>query len=108
MNSTWALPTKTQIIQANRQIVNETGEPHGFLYESGLDSMIQSLHYLDDPGQIASAILFKLIKSHIFLNGNKRTAALVTTNFLSMNGLTFVEGFDFKRIIIETASKRGN
>jgi death on curing protein len=42
-----------------------------------------------DPAALAAAYAFGLARNHPFVDGNKRTAAVVSVGFLILNGLSF-------------------
>ena len=48
-----------------------------------------------DP--IAGALCFYLLKSHAFMDGNKRTAAITATLFMNKHGWDLVYSFDVEQ-----------
>lgn len=81
------------VIEINRRICLEGENPCGVLKTGGVASALHSAYY---PGNfpfvhgshagIAAALSFYLTQSHIFQDGNKRTAAQVSLFFLKING----------------------
>jgi death-on-curing family protein len=101
MNMTLTLPTRNSIIETNRQIVEKTGEPFGFHYEAGLDAALYSLTYYSTAYEIGIALLYKIAKNHIFINGNKRTAVWVATDYLALADLSFPDSINLAFLTIE-------
>lgn len=61
------------------------------LLESALDRPINLHNYEDaDLIELAASYGFAIARNHAFVDGNKRTSAVVTELFLQMNGLDFV------------------
>ena len=87
-------PTLESVIEINRFICSESGNPHCCLDTGKIESAISSAFH---PGsypfshgglaKVAGALCFYLVKSHAFLDGNKRTGALVAITFLNMHGM---------------------
>lgn len=87
------IPSATEIIYINRLVCEEGGNPHHCYDKGKVESAIHSAFY---PGvypfaagglaQVAGALCFYLVKSHAFMDGNKRTGALSATVFLNTNG----------------------
>lgn len=87
-------PTLESIIEINQFICSEGGNPHQCLDSGKIQSAISSAFH---PGsypfshgglaKVAGALCFYLVKSHAFLDGNKRTGALVAITFLNMHGM---------------------
>lgn len=52
----------------------------------------------------AAAYLFHLAKNHPFVDGNKRTAGIITLLFLSYNNVSFaISDEEYEKIILEVA-----
>jgi death-on-curing protein len=49
--------------------------------------------------KVAGALCFYLVKSHAFLDGNKRTGALVAITFLNMHGMDLEYPLDIDKDI---------
>lgn len=87
-------PTLESIIEVNQIVCSEGGNPHQCLNTGKIESAISSAFY---PGsypfshgglaKVAGALCFYLVKAHAFLDGNKRTGALVAITFLNMHGI---------------------
>jgi death on curing protein len=62
----------------------------------------QFLH--TDLQEIAAAYLFHIVMNHPFIDGNKRTGAVSSLVFLSLNGVEFVAPEDeFSEIVLRVA-----
>ena len=99
-------PTLEAVIEANQIICSEGGNPHQCLEPGKIESAISSAFY---PGsypfshgglaKVAGALCFYLVKSHAFLDGNKRTGALVAITFLNMHRMDLEYPLDIERDI---------
>lgn len=88
-----AVPTADAIIAVNKLVCQEGANIHQCLDKGKIESAIHAAFY---PGsfpfaqggivKVAAALCFYLIKSHPFLDGNKRTAALTAISFLNQHG----------------------
>jgi adenine deaminase len=74
-------------------ICEEQSNPHAVIREGGIDSAIHSAFYPGLPpfqhggiAKLAGALCYYLTKAHAFMDGNKRTAALVAVSFSSSYG----------------------
>jgi death-on-curing protein len=99
-------PTAETIVAVNRYICEQGGNPH-HCYDIGkIESAVTTAFY---PGSypfthggiagIAGALCFYLAQSHAFMDGNKRTAALVAIAFMNQNGLDLQYPMDEARDI---------
>lgn len=87
------VPGSDDVIEVNRIICEEGGNPFKVLDEGKVESALHTalIPYSEEyqnqniPG-IAGLLCFYLTKCHAFLDGNKRTGALVSLIFLEMNG----------------------
>src|SRR5205823_11737562 len=62
-----------------------------------------------DVFEMAAAYLFHIVQNHAFIDGNKRTGAVASVVFLSMNGLTLdVDERAFERLVRAVASGRAD
>ena len=87
------IPTVDQVIKTNEYICQEQGNPFTVLKPGAVESALHTAFY---PGsypfsvggiaKIAGALCFYLVKSHAFIDGNKRTGALVAVIFMNQNG----------------------
>jgi death on curing protein len=82
------------VIETNRDLVAETGEPFFLrdrgLLESALDKP-KNLYLYSEPGvvdmvDLATELLFAIARKHAFVQGNKRTAFASALMFLELNG----------------------
>ena len=87
------IPSADEVIAINKLVCLEGKNPH-LCYDVGkVESAIHSAFY---PGSypfvagglahIAGVLCFYLIKTHAFMDGNKRTGALSSIIFLNTNG----------------------
>ncbi len=77
-----------------RQSLDLLPEEVPYLYEGGVDFLLDSVHDLHEDLEYHDAVIAKaaylfwnLVKGHYFVGGNKRTALLTTHMFLNYNGL---------------------
>ena len=87
------VPTADQVIKTNKYICEEQGNPFGVLKKGAVESALHTAFY---PGsspfvnggvaKIAGALCFYLVNSHAFIDGNKRTGAIVAVTFMNLNG----------------------
>lgn len=99
-------PTIESVIEVNQIICSEGRNPHECLDSDKIESAISSAFY---PGsypfshgglaKVAGALCYYLVKSHAFLDGNKRTGALVAITFLNMHGMDLEYPLDLERDI---------
>jgi len=111
-------PSVDGIIKINELVCREGGNPHILFDRGKVESAMHSAFY---PGVypfehggvagIAGAMTFYLTQAHAFQDGNKRTAAIAGSTFMSMNGweLKYVaneksDRNDFADIILKCAS----
>lgn len=88
------IPSVDQIIIVNQHVCAENKQGHLLLDRGKIESALHTAFY---PGEepyfnggiakLAGALCFYLTKSHAFLDGNKRTAALSAILFMNSNGL---------------------
>jgi death-on-curing protein len=76
--------------------IAEHGGSDGLRDENALESALgrpKNLEAFGDPppdlAALAAAYAFGIAKNHAFIDGNKRTSAVVTETFLELNGMTF-------------------
>lgn len=82
-----------QIVTINEKICREFHNPH-YCFDMGkVESALHSAYYPGIPpflyggvAKIAAAMAFFLVKSHAFVDGNKRTGALASTILMDING----------------------
>lgn len=88
------LPTADAVLAVNKYVCEKGGNPHHCYDVGKVESAISTAFY---PGtypfahggiaKVAGALCFYLVKSHAFMDGNKRTGALVAITFLNQHGL---------------------
>lgn len=87
------IPTAKAVVVINKLVCEEAGNTH-LCYDIGkIESAIHSAFY---PGSypfaaggaanVAGALCFNLVQCHAFMDGNKRTGALVAATFLENLG----------------------
>jgi death-on-curing protein len=85
------------VIEANRDVVAETGEPFLVRDRGLLESSIAKPRdrYLyggiTDIAELATSLLFGIARNHPFEQGNKRTAFASAVMFLELNGYRLIE-----------------
>ncbi|RLJ73640.1 type II toxin-antitoxin system death-on-curing family toxin [Pedobacter alluvionis] len=71
-------------------IIDKSGGRHGYkdlgLVESVLEHMTNDLYYPEIEDK-AAFLCYSIIKNHSFTDGNKRSAIVLTSYFLEINGL---------------------
>jgi death on curing protein len=87
------IPTIDQIIRTNKYLCSQQGNPFNVLDQGKVESALHTAFY---PGsypysqggiaKIAGALCFYLVMAHAFMDGNKRTGALVAITFMESNG----------------------
>ena len=97
-------PTVESVIEINQIVCTGGGNPHQCLDIEKIESALSSAFY---PGsypfshgglaKVAGALRFYLVKTHAFLDGNKRTGALVAITFLNMHGMDLEYPLDIKK-----------
>jgi len=100
------IPSAELIVAANKYICEQDGNPHHCYGIGKVESAIHSAFY---PGSypfavgglacVAGALCFYLVKSHAFMDGNKRTGALAAIAFLNENGWDLSYPLDEERMI---------
>lgn len=98
------LPTADAVLAVNKYICEQGDNPHHCYDVGKVESAISTAFY---PGsypfahgglaRVAGALCFYLVKSHAFMDGNKRTGALVAITFLNQHGLDLQYPLDEKR-----------
>ncbi len=81
------------VVGVNKLICEEEGNPHHCYGPGKIESALHSAFY---PGtypfiagglaKVAGTLCFYLIKTHAFMDGNKRTAAIMAITFLNQHG----------------------
>lgn len=91
------LPTPAQVVEMNRRICTRDGSPVQCLDAGKVESALAAAFYPGVPpfvhggvATLAGALCFYLVKAHAFLDGNKRTALVVSGVVLRENGWRLV------------------
>lgn len=87
---TW-LPFE-EVVETNRDVVADTGEPHAVLDAGALDGACARARLAWEYGtsnlaDLAVKLLFGIAVNHPFEQGNKRTGWLSALMFLRLNGV---------------------
>ena len=98
------IPTAEAVIETNRYVCEQGGNPH-FCREPGkIESAISTAFYpgaypfaLGGIAKVAGALCYYLVQCHAFVDGNKRTGALVAITFLNQHGMDLEYPLDPKR-----------
>jgi death-on-curing protein len=83
------------VIETNRKIVTETGEPFFLrdraLLESAMEKPKNHYYYAseDDILNLSTILMFGIARNHPFEQGNKRSGFLSAVFFLERNGYAF-------------------
>jgi death-on-curing protein len=87
---------KPEVLIVHSMQLAEHGGSDGIRAESLLDSALAKprnvFAYVDSAGlpRLAASYAFGLARNHAFIDGNKRTALVVSEGFLRLNGLRIV------------------
>ena len=106
------IPTADAVLAANKFVCEQGGNPY-HCYDIGkIESAISTAFY---PGsypfahggiaRVAGALCFYLVKCHAFMDGNKRTGALVAITFLNQHGLDLKYPLNEKKNLNALADK---
>jgi death-on-curing protein len=87
----WVWIATEVALAAHAEQLTEHGGGDGIRDEGMLDSAMAHPRNLADYGQpgaaaLAAAYAFDIARNHPFIDGNKRTAAVVSETFLMLNG----------------------
>ena len=91
MNQDWIWVTLEVAVTVHAEQLTEHGGGEGVRDGGALESAMmrpQNLALYDTPGiaDLAAAYAFGIARNHPFVDGNKRTAAVVSETFLALNG----------------------
>jgi death on curing protein len=66
-----------------------SGGGHRGISYDGVEAAVEAVRnsYYDDLPMLAAAYAVYIVQGHVFLDGNKRTAAAAATTFLQLNGI---------------------
>jgi death-on-curing protein len=88
--------SKRSVLALHEEQLAEHGGSDGIRDETLLDSALAKPHnvlaYADDPDifRLAASYAFGIARNHAFVDGNKRTAMVVSLAFLDLNGWDIV------------------
>ena len=92
-------PSTEQVSRLYERIIGTTGGEHGFLSKSNLDYLLDAVKDIGERQSRKQAIikkaaflLYDVIVTHPFLNGNKRIAYELLRLFLAANGYKISPG----------------
>lgn len=77
--------TEDDITKIHQYIIKVYGGADGVINENLIGSIVYSTQYYNNVLDIASSYFFKIIKDHIFRDGDKRTACASLALFLKLN-----------------------
>jgi death-on-curing protein len=68
------------------------GGGHRGISYAGVEAAVEAVRnsYYDDLPILAAAYAVYIVQGHVFMDGNKRTAAMAATTFLQYNGVEVV------------------
>lgn len=89
----WVWVATTVAAAIHREQLEEHGGGQGIRDAGLLESAMARPHHLvaygePDAAALAAAYAYGIARNHPFVDGNKRTAAVVSETFLAINGLT--------------------
>ncbi len=100
-----------EVVEIHRNMIERYGGIEGIRDVSLLESAVampqvgvgdQYLH--SDLFEMAAAYLFHIVRSHPFVDGNKRTGAMTAFTFLTLNRLTLTaRESEFERVVRKVA-----
>jgi death-on-curing protein len=93
--SDWKWIEPAGALAAHAEQLTLHGGPEGVRDNGALESALArplnlAVYGEPDPAALAAAYAFGLARNHPFVDGNKRTAAVVSVGFLFLNGYGFV------------------
>jgi death-on-curing protein len=93
MTQSWIWVSLEVALAAHQEQIAEHGGGEGVRDQGMLESAMarpQNLAVYGDPDavELAAAYAFGIARNHPFVDGNKRTAAVVSETFLALNGYT--------------------
>lgn len=81
--------TTDEIIQIHNDIIKETGGHTGIISYGNLDFIVNQMEIPKTLERASATLLYGILTSHPFVDGNKRTAFEVMKVFLDMNNRRF-------------------
>jgi death-on-curing protein len=93
--------TTSEILQVHEDIIGEFGGETGIIFRGQIEWCAETPQMMVYGSELfptildkAGSLMYCLIRSHPFVDGNKRTGLLVTSIFLSRNGYVLVSSKD--------------
>ena len=95
MNAKFLFLTKEEVLEAQRDVIEEFGGSHGLRDEGALESALaaaENREYYEnaDLPACAATYAFHLTQAHAFIDGNKRIADVAAMLFLKFNNADLV------------------
>jgi death-on-curing protein len=78
--------TTEEINQIHEDIIKESGGHSGIISYSNLDFVSNHAKTSKKIERVAATLFHGIVTSHPFVDGNKRTASVITETFLKYNG----------------------
>ncbi len=78
-----------ELVEAHDKIIEESGGHSGVLNLGNLDFIVSQINTTKDIYTKTARALYGIIKTHPFVDGNKRTAIAVSESLLRENGLKY-------------------
>jgi len=107
--------TKEDIIYYHKSICDRFNTTYGILKPGLLDAVVirpdQTVYGKESFPNIylkAASMMEAISRWHIFADGNKRTALLITDTYLAINGYVFIPPLSTVRFIVNVADTLGN
>ena len=102
---TMKLLTLEEIVEINKAV----GTTGALLNKGNLEFIVSSIENSNNITKCAATILHDIITLHVFIDGNKRTAFLAMTTFLSINGSSIqIDQKDAETLVNEIARNKYN
>ncbi|MEO8073422.1 MAG: type II toxin-antitoxin system death-on-curing family toxin [Acidobacteriota bacterium] len=84
-------PDFEEILLVHAEIIRETGGSEGLRDAGSLESALKAAqnrfnYETEDIAKLAATYAYHLSQAHVFIDGNKRVAAVVAELFLTLNG----------------------
>ena len=96
-------------IKVHDLIINKSGGMHGIKDRGQLESIlahIQNNDYYPDFDDKLTHLVFSIIKFHMFIDGNKRTAIALGQYFMNLNHFTYADDkfiLEMESIVVKVA-----